>query len=251
MQENMQSALEATRKNWLRLGDMQFFNSGGTDPAPGTDPGQGAAPEGGTTDPDPGQAPSGNTGNPPTNPEPPAQDPPSGSSKTLTLTQEEFDAKIAERLRRDRETKNYEDLAAKANKWEEFERNQKSDFENLQTDFESLQQNYNTAQQQLDQMKVDSLKTEVLTKLELPLDLKDRVKGSTLEEITADAESLKQFVGTKQTQKPPVGGGSNPSSGGSSGGKIFTRAELDTMGPGEINANWDTIQDQLSRGLIR
>jgi hypothetical protein len=189
--------------------------------------------------------------------EPPAVEPPAtpqtppanpGGEKKVELTQAQLDAMIADRLRRDREAKGYDALQEAAKKWEQYELTQMSEQERIKLEYEKLQTEYTQLQTKLTSTEVEFNKTAVLTELGLPLTLKDRIHGSTAEEIRADALTLKEIVGVSQP-KPPVGGGSNPSSGGS--GRIFTKAELDRMSPDEVNQNWDTIQDQLRRGLIK
>lgn len=64
-------------------------------------------------------------------------------------------------------------------------------------------------------------------------------------------EHIQQLVTDKPYLKQgSVGKSSNPV-GGNGSAKIFTRQELDSMSTEEINANWEDIEEQMAKGLIR
>lgn len=80
-----------------------------------------------------------------------------------------------------------------------------------------------------------------------------------LDSIEKDDEG--NFVGVDEKvtglieEKPFLKGGtvgkaSNPADGNGQP-QIFTRAQVDQMSVDEINANWETIQEQMSKGLIK
>jgi Domain of unknown function (DUF4355) len=229
-----------------------MFNADGGNGGGNADPSSGQDPNAGN-DPNAGADP--NAATPPGNQEPNGGQDPSQSGgtdpngKTITLTQEEFDKKIQERLRRDRETKKYDELEDKAKKWEEHERNQLSEQDRINKDLADAQKRAQDAEAKASKMETEITKSRVLMDLGLPLTLMDRVQGATEDEIRADATALQQLMGVQA--KPPVGGGSNPAGQGSGGTKIYTKAELGSMSQEAINANWDVISDQLNRGIIK
>ncbi|MDO6355119.1 phage scaffolding protein [Caloramator sp. CAR-1] len=67
------------------------------------------------------------------------------------------------------------------------------------------------------------------------------------EQLKSIAESKAFLFGDVQTK---IGSSSNPA-GGNMGGKIFSKDELARMSPEEINQNWSTISEALSKGLIK
>jgi hypothetical protein len=66
-----------------------------------------------------------------------------------------------------------------------------------------------------------------------------------LDALVAAKPYLKQ-----QSAPANIGGGTNPANQ-SSDGKFYTRAEIERMTPEQINANWDKIQEQMAKGLIK
>lgn len=74
------------------------------------------------------------------------------------------------------------------------------------------------------------------------------------EDIAEDMSNVSELVKGLVDEKPFLKGGdigraSNPAD--SNPIKIFTRQEVDRMSPDEVNANWDSIQEQMSKGLIK
>lgn len=114
--------------------------------------------------------------------------------------------------------------------------------------------------------QLDSQRDSLLTRqIELAAKAAGAVDPQTLTKLI-DKEALeKDELGFYQgvdaqvqqlvTDKPylksgSVGKSSNPV-GGNGSAKIFTRQELDSMSTDEINANWEDIEEQMHKGLIR
>lgn len=79
-------------------------------------------------------------------------------------------------------------------------------------EFQAAVDEYKT---KLSETQVEVLRERVARKFGLPDTLAERLRGSTEEELTADAESLKGFLGTPTppaTPKTPPSGGLNPGS---------------------------------------
>ena len=124
---------------------------------------------------------------------------------TAITTQEQFDAIIGERLKREKETyskkySDYDDL--------------KSQVDNLTKNNAALDKSLSEATKSIDASKItideltgkckkyetDSVKTRIARKHGLDYDLASRLNGSTEEEIDADATALSELL--KTTNKP-------------------------------------------------
>ena len=78
-------------------------------------------------------------------------------------------------------------------------------------------------------------------KYNLPEALAKRLQGTTREELEADAASLAEALPKPAKHSPgPVGG--NPATKAS-----LTMDQIKGMTPKEINANWDAVQEVLSK----
>lgn len=77
------------------------------------------------------------------------------------------------------------------------------------------------------------------------LKLVDMEAEGTPDELVAQVLQEKPFLKGGSIGKPtnPVGGNGEP--------KIYSRQDLDGMSQDEIKRNWDEIQSQMQRGLIR
>lgn len=122
-------------------------------------------------------------------------------------TQEEFDAAIKDRLKRQEQTirgeyADYEDLKKKSGTWaEEKEAYEKASAKSKE-DYAALDAKYQEATGKIATYEADALKTKIAIENKLPLELRGYLKGSTEEEIKASAEELGKF--TKVTQVPPL-----------------------------------------------
>mgnify|MGYP000918053439 CR=1 FL=1 len=126
---------------------------------------------------------------------------------TAITTQEQFDAIIGERLKREKETyskkySDYDDL--------------KSQVDNLTKNNAALDKSLSEATKSIDASKItideltdkckkyetDSVKTRIARKHGLDYDLASRLNGSTEEEIEADATTLSELLKTSKPEAP-------------------------------------------------
>ena len=93
---------------------------------------------------------------------------------------------------------------------------------------------------------LDALKAKVASEVKLPASLIGFVQGSDEATIKASAEALLTGIGPG----PNVGGSSSPA-GGNAAPHIYTKAEIESMKPEQINQDWTNIQKQLASGQIK
>ena len=116
---------------------------------------------------------------------------------TPIMTQEDFDAAISERLKREQ---------AKYSDYDTI----KSDLGTLRVQLSAKDAEISTLQGKVKGYETDSVKTRIALETGLPLDLRTRLTGETEEEIRADATKLaKLFVQQKdpaplRDTEPPV-----------------------------------------------
>ncbi len=111
------------------------------------------------------------------------------------LTQEAFDAAISARIRRERETvrKEYADYdQIKASLSDAQKKN--GEHEASIAELQRKIQGYET----------DSVKTRIALEKGIPLELKDRLTGTTEEEIRKDADNLSKFLSKGDPEPPPL-----------------------------------------------
>lgn len=125
--------------------------------------------------------------------------------KTIT-TQEEFDERIKERLVR--EAKKYEKHIS-PDELEKIKEDYQKQIDELNTSIQEKASQYADFDNQIDDYKkqiakyeTDSVKTRVAIDMGIPLELKDRLKGTTEDEIREDAKILSGFASNKK--KPPL-----------------------------------------------
>ncbi len=89
------------------------------------------------------------------------------------------------------------------------------------TDEQRIKDDLGTAQSELAASQSQLLRYEVAAEIGLDIKLASRLKGSTREEIEADAKAFKDLVGTKSTPKPDPhqGGGSKSTAKSVSAGR--------------------------------
>jgi hypothetical protein len=125
-----------------------------------------------------------------------------------TFTQAELDKIIAERL--ERESKKRKEAEAKAR--EEAERDtlaKNQEWEKLAKKHEA---ELLEAQNRLKELELNELRTKAAAKYQLPLEIAERLRGETLEELEKDAEELKALIPEAKSQGKlnatvPGGGG--------------------------------------------
>ena len=89
--------------------------------------------------------------------------------------------------------------------------------------------------------KADMLKVKMLEEAGLPAALVDRIKGTTADELANDIATLKSIM--------PLSIGSPASPAEKDGVKVYTKDDLSTMTPEQINAHWAEISAQLQNGF--
>lgn len=114
---------------------------------------------------------------------------------TPILTQEDFDAAISQRIRRERETvrkeyADYDQVKASLNDAQKKNGEHEATIAELQKKI----QGYET----------DSVKTRIALEKGIPLELRDRLTGTTEEEIRKDAETLVKFLSRNEPKAPPL-----------------------------------------------
>lgn len=93
---------------------------------------------------------------------------------------------------------------------------------------------------------LDALKVKIASGVGLPASLIGFVQGTDEATIKASAEALLTGIGPG----PSVGGSSSPV-GGNAAPHIYTKAEIESMKPEQINQDWTNIQKQLASGQIK
>lgn len=164
-----------------------------------------------------------------------------GEFKTIT-TQEEFDAAIGERIKREKETlaKKYEGYMSPSD-FAEKEKASKAAYDELKGKFDKLQKDaegHDKAMQELNAKlkgyETDSVKTRIAHEAGLPYEMAKRLTGETEEEIKKDAEALSKLVG---------------SSGGNGAPPLARRDASNQSGNGgSTNAAYATLLNGLEGG---
>lgn len=131
------------------------------------------------------------------------EQPKAGDDTPKTFTQTELDQKIGERLAREREKyANYDELKAKAEKLSEIEERDKSESEKLAGKVSSLTDDNKG-------LKGENLRLRVALDKQLPVDLIDRLRGDSQEDLEADADKLLELVKSRidNENEPDFDGG--------------------------------------------
>lgn len=108
---------------------------------------------------------------------------------TPIMTQEDFDAAISERLKREQ---------AKYSDYDTI----KSDLGTLRVQLSAKDAEISTLQGKVKGYETDSVKTRIALETGLPLDLRTRLTGETEEEIRADANKLAKLFGQQKDPAP-------------------------------------------------
>lgn len=125
-------------------------------------------------------------------------------------TQEAFNAAIQDRIDRERKKfSDYDDLKNKVSTFNETETRYKKELEDANGLISKLKQQLGERDSKIKGYESDSVKTRIALENGLPLEMKDRLKGETEEEIKKDAEVLAQFMSRNKSVPPlydPEGG---------------------------------------------
>lgn len=139
----------------------------------------------------------------PTAPEATAPTTPAEGGKTFT--QDEVNNLIArEKGVFQQKYADYDDLREKASRFDELEEAGRTDLERATTERDQLKTELTTSQ-------VENLRLRVALEKKLPVELIDRLKGSSEEEFKADADALLQLVKPAEEKPPSFDGGARSS----------------------------------------
>ncbi|MCQ2530288.1 MAG: hypothetical protein MJ086_03440 [Lachnospiraceae bacterium] len=122
-------------------------------------------------------------------------------------TQEEFDSKIQERIRRAEEKavepfKDYNDIKSQLTAANEKITGYEATIAKNKTDYETLSGQLTEANGKIKQYETDALKTKLAGEAGLPMEMSAYLKGETEEELKASAEVLAKF--TKKSNISPL-----------------------------------------------
>ena len=109
------------------------------------------------------------------------------------LTQEAFDAAISQRIRRERETVRKE--------FADYDQT-KAALTEAQKKNEEHEASIAELQKKIQGYETDSVKTRIALEKGIPLELRDRLTGTTEEELRKDADTLVKFLG--KSDPPPL-----------------------------------------------
>lgn len=121
---------------------------------------------------------------------------------TPITTQEEFNAAIGERIKREKETisQKYSDYEDLKNKTTEYEK-QIGELNRAIEDSGKKYADYDTKladlQSKVSEYESSSVKTRIAHEVGIPYELAGRLSGKTEDEIRKDAESLSKLIGTQ------------------------------------------------------
>lgn len=126
--------------------------------------------------------------------------------KAIT-TQEEFDAAVKERLKRQEESikaefSNYEELKNENDKLTKKISSLTEELNANNTKYSDLEKKLNESNDKVAKYESDSVKTRIALEAGLPFGMVERVKGGTEDEIRADVDSLLSFASNKTTTQP-------------------------------------------------
>ena len=110
------------------------------------------------------------------------------------LTQEAFDAAISQRIRRERETVRKE--------FADYDQT-KAALSEAQKKNEEHEASIAELQKKIQGYETDSVKTRIALEKGIPLELRDRLTGTTEEEIRADADTLVKFLSKSEHKATP------------------------------------------------
>ena len=117
------------------------------------------------------------------------------TSPEKTFSQADVDKIVAERIARERKkTPNVDELKDKAQKWDQQQAENLSEVERLKLERDAANAAKLEAESKVKAAEARVTKTALLQKAGIPMELIDRVRGETEEEIKADIELLKPLI---------------------------------------------------------
>lgn len=133
-----------------------------------------------------------------------------GDFKVIS-TQEEFDAAIGERIKREKETlaKKYEGYLSPAD-FAEKEKTSKAAYDELKGKYDKLQKDQEGHEKTVQELnakikgyETDSVKTRIAHETGLPYEMAKRLAGDTEDDIRKDAEALSKLVSASNAKGAP------------------------------------------------
>lgn len=119
-----------------------------------------------------------------------------GKSSDRTFTQADVERIVGERLGRERgKYADYDELKAKAAKFDEVEEQNKTEQQKVLDRAEKAEKRAAEAEARAKAAEVASLRAKVASAKRLPAELVDRLRGETEEEIAKDADALLKSIG--------------------------------------------------------
>lgn len=138
-------------------------------------------------------------------------------------TPQSFDAEYVAKLRKEAAKYRTEakELATKAKSYDELQESQK-------TELQKAQEAASAAEKALQDAKAEAMRSKVAASKGLPPSIADRLRGSTLEEMEADADAVLAEIQSKYVAK------SAPSKADTGAGVTGKPPEFESMNPGEM-----------------
>lgn len=134
------------------------------------------------------------------------KEPDKKTTEDKTFSQADLDRLVKERLERERKKfADYDELKKAKDELEELKKKDLSELERERQEKEAIKAEKARVDAEIAALKVEGLKSRLVLAAGLPLELVDRVRGTTEEEIKADIEQVKKFL--KPTS---VGAPTNP-----------------------------------------
>lgn len=128
---------------------------------------------------------------------------------TAITTQEQFDAAIGERIKRERDTiakkyADYEDLKTKVSDYEKQIGTLSKSIEDSAKKYAGYDKALADMTARVKGYETSSVKMRIAHETGIPYELADRLSGETEEDIRSDAKNLSQFIGKQNPSAPPL-----------------------------------------------
>lgn len=124
-------------------------------------------------------------------------------------TQEQFDAAVSERIKRERETLekkygDYGDLKTKVSSYEKQIGDLSKSIEDSAKKYSGYDKTLSELQNTVKGYETSSVKMRIAHETGIPYELADRLSGETEGDIRKDAESLSKLIGKSTQSAPPL-----------------------------------------------
>ena len=136
-----------------------------------------------------------------------------GGGGDKTFTQADVDKLLADRLAKERASAakkygDYDDLKKAKEELETLKASQMTETEKLKADNAAALEKLAASEAKIKALELSQLKAKLISASGLPVELAERVRGETEDEIKADIEALKPLI--KPATKPIGGNGTPP-----------------------------------------